>query len=107
MSGEAVLRGLRPHVRAAVEAALGELERRGARLQSLELPLTALSIPTYYVLATAEASSNLGRYDGVRYGLRRGGERSLAEMFAATRAAGFGREVERRILLGTFVLSRG
>jgi aspartyl-tRNA(Asn)/glutamyl-tRNA(Gln) amidotransferase subunit A len=99
--------GLDSSVRAAVEAALGELERQGARLQSLELPLTALSIPTYYVLATAEASSNLGRYDGVRYGLRRGGERSLAEMFAATRAAGFGREVERRILLGTFVLSRG
>ncbi len=99
--------GLDRRVRASVEEALGVLERLGARLTSLSLPLTALAIPTYYVIATAEASSNLARFDGVRYGLRVEGDGTLAGMMSATRAAGFGEEVKRRILLGTFVLSRG
>ena len=96
-------------VRAEVEAALAQLEGLGARLVEVDLPHTALALATYYVIATAEASANLARYDGVRYGLRARGAatESLAQMMEATRAAGFGREVERRILLGTYVLSAG
>jgi len=99
--------GLDARVRAAVEGALAELERQGAVLVRLALPTTALAIPCYYVLATAEASSNLARFDGVRYGPRAEGDGSLAGMMSATRAQGFGAEVKRRILLGTFVLSHG
>ncbi len=94
-------------VRRAVEAALATLEKQGAKIVPVTLPHTEFAIPTYYVLATAEASSNLARYDGVRYGLRVDGDGSLQGMFAATRAAGFGAEVKRRILLGTYVLSAG
>jgi len=99
--------GLDPRVRAVVEGALAHLESLGAERVELSLPLSELAIPCYYVLATAEAASNLGRFDGVRYGMRRPGDGTLAGMQAATRAAGFGAEVKRRILLGTFVLSRG
>ncbi len=94
-------------VRAACEAALATLERLGAELVPVSLPYSAHAIPTYYVVATAEASSNLARFDGVRYGLRVEGPGSLQGMFAATRERGFGAEVKRRILLGTFVLSAG
>jgi len=102
--------GLEGGVRGACEAALAVLERLGATLVPVSLPHTGYAIPTYYVVATAEASSNLARYDGVRYGLRAhgaDGDGSLQGMFAATRAKGFGAEVKRRILLGTYVLSAG
>jgi len=91
----------------AVRGALDVLRSLGAELRELSLPHTEYAIPAYYVVATAEASSNLARYDGVRYGLRAPGSGSLQSMFAATRGAGFGAEVKRRILLGTYVLSAG
>ena len=99
--------GLDPRVRKCVEDALDELEDLGAQPVPLALPLTELAIACYYVLATAEAASNLARFDGVRFGPRSAGDGTLAGMQAATRSAGFGPEVKRRILLGTFVLSRG
>jgi aspartyl-tRNA(Asn)/glutamyl-tRNA(Gln) amidotransferase subunit A len=94
-------------VRERVEAAIEAMRALGAEIVSVSLPHTDYAIPTYYVVATAEASSNLARYDGVRYGLRAEGDGSLQGMFAATRARGFGAEVKRRILLGTYVLSSG
>jgi aspartyl-tRNA(Asn)/glutamyl-tRNA(Gln) amidotransferase subunit A len=103
--------GLDPEVKAAIDEALAGLAEGGCTLVPIELPHTRLAVATYYVVATAEASSNLARYDGVRYGARKmphqTGRGSLAEMIGATRDAGFGREVKRRILLGTFVLSAG
>ena len=99
--------GLDRRVRRCIEEALDELVTLGARRIPLALPLTELAIACYYVLATAEAASNLARFDGVRFGPRSAGDGTLAGMQAATRAAGFGPEVKRRILLGTFVLSRG
>lgn len=99
--------GLDPDVRAAVELGLHELANAGAEIVPLSLPHTAYSIPTYYVIATAEASSNLARYDGVRYGFRSPEAKTLSEMYRRTRDAGFGAEVKRRIMLGTYVLSAG
>ena len=96
-----------PAVRAACEAALARLEAMGAELVEVELPHAELAISTYYVIATAEASSNLARYDGSLFGTRREGDGTLQGMFAATRAAGFGAEVRRRVLLGTYALSAG
>ena len=78
----------------------------GPKLFRISLPHTAYAIPTYYVIATAEASSNLARYDGVRYGLRSSEAKTLDEMYRRTRDAGFGAEVKRRIMLGTYVLER-
>ena len=98
---------LEADVREGVEAAIADLAARGAEIHPVRLPHTDYAIPTYYVVATAEASSNLARYEGVRFGLRVPGDGSLQGMFAATRAAGFGAEVKRRILLGTYVLSSG
>jgi aspartyl-tRNA(Asn)/glutamyl-tRNA(Gln) amidotransferase subunit A len=98
--------GLDAEVRAAVESGIQEMAKAGAEIVPISLPHTAYAIPTYYVVATAEASSNLARYDGVRYGLRVGGK-TLAEMYRRTRDAGFGAEVKRRIMLGTYVLSAG
>jgi aspartyl-tRNA(Asn)/glutamyl-tRNA(Gln) amidotransferase subunit A len=94
-------------VAAALRRALAELQALGAELRELSLPHSEYAIPCYYVIATAEASSNLARFDGVRYGLRVEGPGSLQGMIAATRGAGFGPEVKRRILLGTYVLSAG
>jgi aspartyl-tRNA(Asn)/glutamyl-tRNA(Gln) amidotransferase subunit A len=94
-------------VRARCQEALAKLEELGAEIVPVSLPHTRYAIPAYYVVATAEASSNLARYDGVRYGLRAEGDGTLQGMFAATREAGFGPEVKRRILLGTYVLSAG
>jgi aspartyl-tRNA(Asn)/glutamyl-tRNA(Gln) amidotransferase subunit A len=94
-------------VRAAVENALEVLRAAGATTVSVDLPNAHLAIPTYYLVATAEASSNLARFDGVRFGLRAGHARSLEEFYGNTREEGFGDEVKRRILLGTFVLSAG
>ena len=100
--------GLDADVRASVERALARLVEAGATLVPIELPHTRHAVATYYVVATAEASSNLSRFDGVRYGQRRTrGRGTLADMYGATRDVGFGREVKRRILLGTFVLSAG
>ena len=94
-------------VRARCEAAIERMEAAGATIRSVSLPHTLYAIPTYYVLATAEASSNLARFDGVRYGLRDAEGEDLSAMYERTRTAGFGREVKRRILLGTFALTAG
>jgi len=94
-------------VEAAVRAALAELQRLGATLVDVSLPRTELSIPVYYIIAPAEASSNLGRFDGVRYGHRAAQYTDLAQMYRRTRAEGFGAEVKRRIMIGTYVLSHG
>jgi aspartyl-tRNA(Asn)/glutamyl-tRNA(Gln) amidotransferase subunit A len=99
--------GLEPGVRSALEAALARWEQLGATLVELSLPHTQYAIATYYIVAAAEAASNLARFDGVRYGVRAGGSGSLAAMMAATRERGFGAEAKRRILLGTYVLSAG
>lgn len=99
--------GVDEGVRDVCDAALAQLESLGAELVPIDLPHTEYAIPTYYVVATAEASSNLGRYDGSLFGHRALGDGTLQGMFAATREAGFGDEVKRRILLGTYVLSAG
>jgi aspartyl-tRNA(Asn)/glutamyl-tRNA(Gln) amidotransferase subunit A len=98
--------GLAPGVRSAVEAAVRKLAAGGARVEEVSLPLTRHGIAVYYIVAPSEASSNLARYDGVRYGLRAEGD-TVEEMFSGTRGEGFGPEVKRRILLGTFALSSG
>ena len=98
--------GIEPGVRIAFDAALEKLRRAGAVISEIELPHARFATPTYAIVATAEASSNLGRFDGVRYGYRAPGDLSLRDMYAQTRAA-FGREVKRRIMLGTYVLSGG
>jgi aspartyl-tRNA(Asn)/glutamyl-tRNA(Gln) amidotransferase subunit A len=94
-------------VAAAVRAALAELEKLGATLVGLSLPRTELSIPVYYIIAPAEASSNLGRFDGVKFGHRAAHHGDLTDMYRKTRAEGFGPEVKRRIMIGTYVLSHG
>jgi aspartyl-tRNA(Asn)/glutamyl-tRNA(Gln) amidotransferase subunit A len=99
--------GLAADVEAAVRAALKEYEKLGATLVDISLPKTELSIPVYYVIAPAEASSNLSRFDGVRYGHRAKDYKDLADMYCKTRAEGFGDEVKRRILVGAYVLSHG
>jgi aspartyl-tRNA(Asn)/glutamyl-tRNA(Gln) amidotransferase subunit A len=99
--------GMSDDVRAAVLAAVAELEKLGARRVEVELPASPLSVPAYYVIAPAEASSNLSRFDGVRYGHRAAEYADLADMYCRTRAEGFGAEVKRRILVGTYVLSHG
>ena len=100
-------RGTSPDVEVAVRAALAEYERLGATLVDVSLPRTELSIPAYYVIAPAEASSNLSRFDGVRYGHRAADYDGLESMYSRTRAEGFGWEVKRRILIGAYVLSHG
>lgn len=99
--------GLAPDVRAAVEAALKQYEALGARLVPISLPRTELSIPVYYIIAPAEASSNLSRFDGVKFGHRAQNYTDLGDMYRQTRAEGFGDEVKRRIMIGTYVLSHG
>ncbi|KXW59396.1 Asp-tRNA(Asn)/Glu-tRNA(Gln) amidotransferase subunit GatA [Ferrovum myxofaciens] len=99
--------GIAPGVAQAVEEALRVYESRGARLVEVDLPHSELSVPVYYVLAPAEASSNLSRYDGVRYGWRASQYGDLNEMIARSRAEGFGAEVKLRILTGAYVLSQG
>ncbi|NMG28010.1 Asp-tRNA(Asn)/Glu-tRNA(Gln) amidotransferase subunit GatA [Aromatoleum evansii] len=99
--------GMAEDVRAAVEAALEQYRKLGATTVDVSLPNAKLAIPAYYVIAPAEASSNLSRFDGVRYGHRAAEYRDLAEMYAKSRAEGFGAEVKRRILVGTYVLSHG
>jgi aspartyl-tRNA(Asn)/glutamyl-tRNA(Gln) amidotransferase subunit A len=99
--------GLSADVAAAVEAALAEYRKLGATTVDISLPNTQLSIPVYYVLAPAEASSNLSRFDGVRYGYRAPEYSSLVDMYEKSRAQGFGAEVKRRIMIGSYVLSHG
>ena len=99
--------GLAADVARAVHAALAELERLGATLVDVSLPRTELSIPVYYIIAPAEASSNLSRFDGVKFGHRAARHADLADMYRKTRAEGFGTEVKRRIMIGTYVLSHG
>jgi aspartyl-tRNA(Asn)/glutamyl-tRNA(Gln) amidotransferase subunit A len=99
--------GLADDVRAAIDAALKQYEALGATLVDVSLPKTELSIPVYYVIAPAEASSNLSRFDGVRYGHRASDYRDLLDMYKKSRAEGFGPEVKRRILVGAYVLSHG
>lgn len=100
-------KGMSNDVASAVEAAIAEYRKLGATIVEISLPNARLSIPVYYVLAPAEASSNLSRFDGVRYGYRAEQYTDLEDMYKKTRAQGFGAEVKRRILIGTYVLSHG
>ncbi|MCS6886413.1 MAG: Asp-tRNA(Asn)/Glu-tRNA(Gln) amidotransferase subunit GatA [Acidobacteriota bacterium] len=99
--------GLAPEVKRAVETAIANFETMGASLVEVTLPHLEYAIADYYIIATAEASANLARFDGVRYGYRAEGVETLAEMYQKTRDLGFGAEVKRRIMLGTYVLSSG
>ncbi|MFZ0285454.1 MAG: Asp-tRNA(Asn)/Glu-tRNA(Gln) amidotransferase subunit GatA, partial [Terriglobales bacterium] len=99
--------GLDAEVRKAVETAIQKLAKAGCEIVPISLPHTKYAIPTYYIVATAEASSNLARFDGVRYGYRASDARNLSEMYRRTRDQGFGAEVKRRIMLGTYALSAG
>jgi aspartyl-tRNA(Asn)/glutamyl-tRNA(Gln) amidotransferase subunit A len=99
--------GLQPALRAVIDEALGVLRGRGAELVEISLPNSGLSVPAYYVVAPAECSSNLARYDGVRFGHRCAEPRDLMDLYTRSRAEGFGAEVKRRIMIGTYVLSAG
>ncbi len=99
--------GLAPDVRAAIDAALKEYQKLGAQLVEISLPRTELAIPVYYIIAPAEASSNLSRFDGVKFGHRARDYADLVDMYKKTRAEAFGDEVKRRIMIGTYVLSHG
>jgi aspartyl-tRNA(Asn)/glutamyl-tRNA(Gln) amidotransferase subunit A len=99
--------GLDPEIRAAIERSLDDLRSAGCTIHKVSLPHTRYAVPTYYVIATAEASSNLSRFDGVRFGLRAEDANTLSAMYSKSRDEGFGAEVKRRILLGTYVLSAG
>jgi aspartyl-tRNA(Asn)/glutamyl-tRNA(Gln) amidotransferase subunit A len=99
--------GLDGEVRKAIEAAIQKLAKQGCEIVEVSLPHTKYAIPTYYIVATAEASSNLARFDGVRYGYRTKDARTLSEMYRRSRDQGFGAEVKRRIMLGSYVLSAG
>src|SRR6476620_9077366 len=99
--------GVQPGVRKAVEEAMRWFASQGAKRVPVELPHLGLGVAVYYVIAPAEASSNLSRFDGVRYGHRAKGYSDLMDMYCRTRAEGFGTEVKQRILVGTYVLSHG
>ena len=99
--------GLDPEIKQSVLSLADQLKTAGAEVQTISLPMTKYAIAAYYIIATAEASSNLARYDGVRYGYRAAQAEDLNEMYQNTRSEGFGEEVKRRILLGTYVLSAG
>ena len=99
--------GLDPEIRAAIEKSLDDLRAAGCTIHKVSLPHTKYAVPTYYVIATAEASSNLSRMDGVRFGHRSEDSKTLSSMYRQSRDEGFGAEVKRRILLGTYVLSAG
>ncbi len=104
---EYFIEGIDPDVEKAVRQAIELFGRWGAKVKEVSLPHTEYAVAIYYIIATAEASSNLARYDGVKYGFRAEGYRDLMEMYSQTRAKGFGKEVKRRIILGTYVLSAG
>ena len=107
MPKEYLIAGIDPEIEKAVFHAVEVWKSQGAEVMEISLPHTAYAVATYYILATAEASSNLERYDGVKFGYRAEGVRSLNELYEKTRAEGFGPEVKRRIMLGTYVLSAG
>lgn len=98
---------LNPEVAERIHAAIRELEKLGARVKEVSLPLTRMAIPAYYVIAPAEASSNLSRFDGVRFGHRCADPKDLEDLYKRSRSEGFGEEVQRRILVGTYALSEG
>jgi aspartyl-tRNA(Asn)/glutamyl-tRNA(Gln) amidotransferase subunit A len=104
---EYFVEGMQPEVEQAVRTAASTFRDAGAAVNDASLPHTEYAIGCYYILATAEASSNLARYDGIRYGLRAPADGGLLDLYRKTRAAGFGPEVKRRIMLGTYVLSSG
>jgi aspartyl-tRNA(Asn)/glutamyl-tRNA(Gln) amidotransferase subunit A len=106
LAKEYMVGGLDPEVRQAIDAAVKQLEDLGAEIVEISLPHTDYAIATYYIIATAEASANLARFDGIRYGARVEGTDPI-DLYSKTRGAGFGAEVKRRILLGTYVLSSG
>jgi len=99
--------GLDPEVWRVVESCIERLKKDGHTFVDLSLPMTDKGVAVYYIIAPAEASANLARFDGVKYGLRKSGDQELADMYGDTRATGFGAEVKRRIMLGTYVLSSG
>jgi aspartyl-tRNA(Asn)/glutamyl-tRNA(Gln) amidotransferase subunit A len=99
--------GMEPGVEAIIRGAVRALEAAGARIEEVSLPHTAYGLATYYIVAPAEASANLARYDGIRYGPRRGEDGDVLAGYLATRGQGFGAEVKRRIMLGTYALSAG
>jgi aspartyl-tRNA(Asn)/glutamyl-tRNA(Gln) amidotransferase subunit A len=99
--------GMDPEIEKAVRDALSTLEKQGATLVDISLPHTDVAVSVYYVIAPAEASSNLARYDGIRFGHRAEGKMDLTELYSRSRSEGFGKEVQRRILVGTYVLSSG
>jgi aspartyl-tRNA(Asn)/glutamyl-tRNA(Gln) amidotransferase subunit A len=105
--GEYFGEGLDPEVGAAIEKGIAALKAAGCQVKPLSLPHTRYAVPTYYLVATAEASANLARFDGVRYGYRSARSATLSDMYSHTRDEGFGAEVKRRILLGTYALSAG
>lgn len=107
MPKEYFIEGIDPDVRERVDAAVKELENQGAEIQELSLPHTEYAVATYYIIATAEASANLARFDGVRYGHRTENADNLIDQYRKSREEGFGDEVKRRIILGTYVLSSG
>jgi aspartyl-tRNA(Asn)/glutamyl-tRNA(Gln) amidotransferase subunit A len=99
--------GLDPEVEGAVRQAIEEFDQLGGKIQEVSLPHTGVAVATYYIVATAEASSNLARYDGVKFGIRAKDSQDLLEMYRTTRQEGFGQEVKRRVMLGTYALSSG
>jgi aspartyl-tRNA(Asn)/glutamyl-tRNA(Gln) amidotransferase subunit A len=99
--------GISDEINGVWEDAIKSLEKKGAKIKHISLPHTKYALPTYYIIAPAEASSNLARYDGVKYGYRAKDPKSLDDMYELTRSEGFGKEVKRRILIGTYVLSAG
>ena len=114
MSGKVVgipkeykVEGISDEINDVWENAIKKLEKGGAKIKNVSLPHTKYALPTYYIIAPAEASSNLARYDGVKYGFRSSKGNNLIEMYENTRSEGFGDEVKRRILIGTYVLSSG
>jgi aspartyl-tRNA(Asn)/glutamyl-tRNA(Gln) amidotransferase subunit A len=107
MPKEYFIEGMDPEVEKAVRDAVRTLEGLGAKVVEISLPHTAYAVATYYILATSEASSNLARYDGVKYGFRVQGPKDLMDMYKRSRDQGFGAEVKRRIMLGTYALSAG
>ena len=104
---EYTLPGISDEINNVWEEAIKLFEKGGAQIKKISLPHTKYALPTYYIIAPAEASSNLARYDGVKYGFRANEQNSLDEMYELTRSEGFGKEVKRRILIGTYVLSAG
>ncbi|MBM3822220.1 MAG: Asp-tRNA(Asn)/Glu-tRNA(Gln) amidotransferase subunit GatA [Verrucomicrobia bacterium] len=106
LAKEFMVGGLDPEVKAAVDAAVKQLQNLGAEVRGVSLPHSEYAVATYYILATAEASANLARFDGIRYGLRVDGA-DPAQLYSASRGTGFGPEVKRRIILGTYALSSG